>query len=118
MKDHRWLLLALILVLVLPVSPIQAQVPPQIERPAASLTIAEGNWYLVEFEAPPLAVHARSEGVAARAMFTGDKLNVESAASQAYVNRLVEQQSQFRASLTRAIPGATVQRGYQVAPGC
>ncbi|NLF11205.1 MAG: S8 family serine peptidase, partial [Anaerolineaceae bacterium] len=115
MKNRRWLLLALILVLVLPMSSTLAQVPPQTDGPAAGPTIAEGNWYLVEFEAPPLAVHARSEEAAARAMFTGGKLNVESAASQSYVNQLVEQQSQFQAALVRAIPGATVHRSYQVA---
>lgn len=115
MKNHRWLSLALILVLVLPMSSALAQVPPQTDGPAAGPTIAEGNWYLVEFEAPPLAVHAKRDEPDTRAMFSGGKLNVESAASQTYVNQLVQVQSQFEAALVRAIPGATVQRGYQVA---
>lgn len=114
MKKFNWLTLMLILVLVLPLSPAMAQVPDETDGPLPPPVEAEGNWFIVEFEDPSLAVYAKSGGDGISTMSVGGKLNVEAASSQAYIGQLEDQQAAFGFSLASVVPGARVERGYQI----
>jgi subtilisin family serine protease len=98
---------------VLQLLPVAAQSPAGTDAPAALPPVAEGDWYIVEFEGAPLATFAKSD-VALSSMTVGKKLNVNALSSQAYVSALKTQQAQFGVSLADAIPGAEVARGYQI----
>lgn len=112
MKKFNWLTLTLVLTLVLPLVPATARVPDEPDGPVSQPVVAEGNWYIVEFEEPALAVYAKSGDI--RTMTVGGKLSVDAPASQAYISQLEKQQAAFGASLAQAIPSARVERGYQI----
>jgi len=112
-KKFRWLTF-LALVLLLPLSPAMAQSPDKTDGPASPPVVVGGNWYIVEFKEPSLAVYAASGAGDISAMSVDGKLNVEAMASQAYIGQLREQQAVFHASLSHAVPGARVERGYQI----
>ncbi|UCC62773.1 MAG: S8 family serine peptidase [Anaerolineae bacterium] len=114
MKKLRWLTLVLLLTLVMPLAPAIAKAPDETDGPAPPLMMAEGNWYIVEFDAPSLAVFAKSATGDVGGMAVGGKLNVDAPASQAYINQLKDRQATFSTSLAQAIPGARVERGYQI----
>ncbi len=114
MKKFSWLTLMLILTLVLSLAPATAQAPDEAEGLASAPVMAGGNWFIAEFEDSPLAVYATSGAGDVSAMTVGGKLNVNTPASQAYISRLKNQQAAFMASLSQIIPGARVERGYQI----
>jgi subtilisin family serine protease len=114
MKKHPWLSLLLIAILALPLVSVSAQVQPATDVPAPEPVVAEGNWYLVLFEDPSLAVYAKNSAENTRAMFTGPKLDVQAPASQDYVDLLRNQQTEFATTLAQVIPGAQVARGFQI----
>ncbi|MGD8627170.1 MAG: S8 family serine peptidase, partial [Anaerolineae bacterium] len=106
--------LIVILVLLLPVSSAVAEPPLVSDGPRPAAVEARGHWYIVQLQAPSLAVYARTNAEAGRAMFAGQKLDVQASASQAYLAELEAGQAQFRADLEAAIPGARVAYDYQI----
>ncbi|MBN2390068.1 MAG: S8 family serine peptidase [Anaerolineae bacterium] len=108
MKKFRWLSLVVVLMLLLSLSPAMAQNAKIVPLPTA-----EGNWYIVELDAPALVAYAKS--AATTAMIVGGKLNVNTSASQAYIEQLKADQAVFSGALARAIPGAEIGYNYQIA---
>ncbi|MGC9333253.1 MAG: S8 family serine peptidase, partial [Anaerolineae bacterium] len=104
-----------VVVLMLPVTSVMADQPIQTDGLPATPVVAGGNWYIVQFKALPLALHAKEEARGAQTMYVGGKLNVDAPASQAYLAQLKEQQKQFGLVLAKEIPDAQVHRGYQIA---
>ena len=90
-----------------------AQAPVTSDGPKTPSTPSVGGWYIVEFDKPSLANQAQS-GDQISYLKAGGRLDVNSQASQDYINDLVSEQAAFTASLANAIPGAEVSRGYQV----
>lgn len=90
-----------------------AQAPVTSDGPKAPLTPAAGGWYIVELDKPSLAIQAQTVNQI-NYQKAGGKLDVNTQASQDYINELVSEQAAFTASLVNAIPGAEVNRGYQV----
>lgn len=114
MKKFSWLTLMLILTLVLSLAPATAQAPDEAEGLASAPVMAGGNWFIAEFEDSPLAIYATSGAGDVSVMTVGGKLNVNAPASQSYISQLKNQQAAFMASLSQVIPGARVERGYQI----
>ena len=108
MKKFRWLSLIVVLMLLLSLSPAIAQ-----GEKTTSLPIAEGDWYIVELDAPALVTYAKS--AIATAMTVRGKLNVNASVSQTYIEQLKADQAVFSGALTRAIPGAEIGYDYQIA---
>ncbi len=108
MKKFHWLSLIVLLTLLLSLSPAMAQDDQTVPLPTA-----EGNWYIVELNAPALVTYAKS--TATTTMTVGGKLNVNTSASQAYIEQLKADQAVFGAALARAIPGAEIGFDYQIA---
>ncbi|MBN2003506.1 MAG: S8 family serine peptidase [Anaerolineae bacterium] len=107
MKKHTWVSLIVIATLLFSAFPVMAQeTPPLLE--------AEGNWYIVELNAPALAVYAKASTARFRTMSANGKLNVQAPASQGYIRRLQADQATFRAALSKAIPNALVAYDYQI----
>ncbi len=107
MNKHTWISLIVVVSLLLSALPVLAQeAPPLLE--------SEGNWYIVELEAPALAVYAHSSDARFREMADGGRLNVHTLASQAYIRRLQADQAVFRAALGKLIPAALVAYDYQI----
>src|SRR5215831_18828330 len=81
-------------------------------RPINLATYPAKRW-IVQLKAPPLATYrgaASTHGAAG----VQSRLNVNSARSRAYVQRLQTAQHAFAQRLTKAVSGAKVQRTYQV----
>jgi subtilisin family serine protease len=112
MRKFKLMALVLVFALALPLTPVGARIT-DADGSALSPNGAEGYWYIVEFEGSSLAVYAQS-GAGLKAMTAGGRLNVNAPASQTYIGRLRTQQAAFAASLASAIPGARVERGYQI----
>ena len=90
-----------------------AQTPVTSDDPNTPSMISMGDWYIVEFDKPSLVNQAQS-GNQIGYLQAGGKLDVNSQASQTYINELSGEQTAFIATLAKAIPGAQVSRGYQV----
>jgi subtilisin family serine protease len=90
-----------------------AQAPVVSDGPEIPLTQAEGNWYIVEFDKPSLASLVKIDN-RLNYLTAGGKLDVNSPASQAYIDELASDQASFSVALENSIPGALVSRGYQV----
>src|SRR4030042_6852466 len=113
MKRLKWFGLLLILALIMQMLPVAAQALVTSDSPKTPSTIAVGDWYIVEFVKPPLAIQAQT-GNQIDYLTAGGKLDVNSQASQAYINDLTIEQAAFTTALESTIPGAQVSRGYQV----
>jgi len=113
MTKVRWFRIVLLMAMLLAVTPVAAKVPDQDDGLNSAIEGAVDGWYIVQFEAPPLATKAESLG-AMSMMITGGRLNVNTAASRAYVADLKNEQAQFKLELTQAIPNAQVGREFQV----
>jgi subtilisin family serine protease len=113
MKRFKWFGLLLILALMGQMSTVTAQAPVTSDGSNLPTTTAVGNWYIVEFDKPSLAIQAQS-GNQIGYLNAWGKLDVHSQASQEYIDDLMTEQAAFTTALESAIPSAQVSRGYQV----
>ncbi len=113
MRGMRWFSTLLLFVLFAGVVPVAAQAPNQDDGTATTAQTAIDGWYVVQFAEPSLAAQAKSLGAQSMMTVRG-QLNVQTASSQAYVNKLKGEQALFALDLARAIPGAQVGRSFQV----
>src|SRR4030042_3689269 len=98
MNRLKWFGLLLILALVVQMSPVAAQAPVTSDGPKTPSTTAVGDWYIVEFVKTPLAIQAQT-GNQIDYLTAGGKLDVNSQASQAYINDLTIEQAAFTTAL-------------------
>jgi subtilisin family serine protease len=94
-------------------SSVTAQVPVISDSPNTPTAPATGDWYIVELAKPSLAIQANSTSTANYLTKTGE-VDVNSQASQNYIDSLKSDQAALSAALVSAIPGTQVSRGYQV----
>ena len=90
-----------------------AQAPVTSDGPETPSAPAVGGWYIVELDKPSLAHQAQSKNLI-NFMTAGGKLDVNSQASQDYINELINEQAVFTSALLSTIPVAQVSRSYQV----
>jgi subtilisin family serine protease len=90
-----------------------AQAPVTDDGNNTPVTIAPGDWYIVELDKPSLVNQAQS-GAKGSFLNSSGKIDVNSQASQNYIDELKTDQAAFTAALVDLIPTAEVSRGYQV----
>lgn len=111
------------LMLVVPVGAVSGPTQPAAQPVMAEQTdgeqptLAPANYWILQLEAPALAQY--TGGIAglrptALSVTGGSRLDVNTAAAKAYVDYLKVQQAKVTVSLQKALPGATVERDYQV----
>ncbi len=103
----------LILSIILAMSMLMSSVMAQAPEDEYELIIGDNNWYIVELEQPSLSAYARSSHQLS-AMTVDGKLDVQTAASQAYIAQLETDQVAFTTRLIQAIPDAVVGYKYQI----
>jgi subtilisin family serine protease len=90
-----------------------AQAPVTGDGNSTPASVAPGDWYIVELDKPSLVNEAKS-GSKASYLNSSGKIDVNSPASQNYIDELKSDQAAFTTALVDLIPGAEVSRGYQV----
>ena len=109
MNKLKSLSLIVILTLVLSMAPVMAE-----ESRPLSLPDMTDTWYIVEFDAPALAIYAKSAGSRLGALTADGRLDIQALGSQRYIDHLKADQARFHAELARVIPEAVVAYDYQI----
>jgi subtilisin family serine protease len=106
------------LLVLLPTATLANPPQPVSDGPeVASGAVTDAGWVIVELNDPPLAAyHGGIKDLPGTAnTVTGEaRLNVESPASQRYISYLRGQQAQVATDISKAVPGASVERTYQI----
>lgn len=116
MKRFKWFSVLLVFVLAMNIGSAAAQTPVTDDgdgEPNQVEVTSKGEWFLVELEKAPLVEYANSLQAPASMKDEG-KLDVQATQSIAYSSQLIQDQAAFASALTRAIPGAQIERGYQI----
>lgn len=114
MKRFKWFSMLLIFVLALNLGSATAQGPVTDDGPEQPVeVVSKGEWFLVELEKAPLVEFANSPDAPASLRADG-RLDAQASESLAYTSQLRQDQEAFAAALAQEIPGAQVERGFQL----